>query len=202
MKKELIQRFGEQNVSDVKVKEGEMPLLLINIGGPSQLRVLVTSGLHKYKMPVPEAEEGKEHNELYFCLPSYWEPQELDNSRMNWIYYWIQRLTKYVQEKETWFGHGHTMPCGKEANPLSDTMKQNFFMLSDPILLKKQLRPLQVGDIEVRFLAIVPIFEKEFTYKRGKTTRKLLKRFATNRVDETLDDFRESVMKSRIFHRR
>ena len=78
----------------------------------------------------------------------------------------------------------------------------DFFMLSDPILLEKQMRPIKVDDLEVHFLAIIPIFEKEFTYKRGKTTRKLLKRFATNRVNETLDDFRESVMRSRIFHRR
>ncbi len=179
-----------------------MPLLLLNVGGPNKIQVLVTNGLHKYKMPVPEAEEGKEYNELCFCLPSYWEPEELENPRMNWIYYWIQRLSKYVLEKETWFGHGHTMPCGKDAKPLSETMKQNYFMLSNPILLEKQLRPLQVGDIEVRFLAIVPLFEKEFTYKRGKTTRKLMKRFAHYQVNEVLDDFRESAMRSRVFRRR
>ena len=177
-------------------------MLMIELDLPSKTRVLVTNGLHNYKMPVPDAEAGKEYNELYFCLPSYWEPQDLENPRMNWIYYWIQRLTKYVQEKETWFGHGHTMPTGKEALPLSDTMHQNYFMLSDPILLEQELRPLSVGDKEVRFLAIIPLFEREFMYKQGKTMRKLMKRFHNNRVDETLDDFRESVMKSRIFHRR
>jgi len=202
VKNELIQRFGQDKVTEIPVKEGEMPLLMIELNFGSQVRVLVTNGLHEYKMPVPEAEAGKEHNELYFCLPSYWEPNELDNPRMNWVYYWIQRLTKYVQEKEMWFGHGHTMPTGKEALPLSDTMKQNHFMLSDPLLLENELRPLQVGDKEVRFLAIIPIFEREFMYKRGKTTRKLMKKFAANRVDEKLDDFRENVMKSRIFHRR
>lgn len=202
MKNELVKRFGAKNISELAVADGEMPLLLIHIGGPADLRVLVTNGLHQYKMPVPEAEKGKEFNELFFCLPSYWEPEDTDNPKMNWIYYWIQRLAKYVQEKETWFGHGHTMPCGKEALPLSETMKQNFFMLSDPILLEKQMRPIQIANKEVRFLAIIPLFEKEFTYKRGKTTKKLLKKFAANQVDERLDDFRESVMKSRIFHRR
>lgn len=202
MKNELIQRFGEQRVKEVPVKEGEMPLLMIELDLGTKVRVLTTNGLHRYKMPVPESEIGKEFNELYFCLPSYWEPEELDNPRMNWIYYWIQRIAKYVEEKETWFGHGHTMPTGKEALPLSDTMKQNYFMLSDPMRLEHDLRPLIVGDKEVRFLAIVPLFEREFTFKQGKTTRKLMKRFRNNRVDETLDDFRESVMKGRIFHRR
>lgn len=202
MKKELELRFGAENISEVSVGDGEMPLLMIELNLGSKVRVLTTNGLHHYKMPVPEKEIGKEFNELYFCLPSYWEPEERDNPRMNWIYYWIQRLAKYVQEKETWFGHGHTMPTGKEALPLSDTMKQNYFMLTDPILLRNELRPLKVGEKEVRFLAIVPVFEKEFIYKRGKTTRKLLKKFEANRIDEKLDDFRESVMRSRFFHRR
>lgn len=202
MKNELIQRFGEENVSDVPVKEGETPLLLIEMDLGSKVRVLVTNGLHNYKMPVPETEVGKEFNEIYFCLPSYWEPNELDNPRMNWIYVWIQRLAKYVQEKESWFGHGHTMPCGKDAQPLSDTMQQNYFMLTYPMLLAQQLRPLEVEGKEVHFLAIVPIFEREFMFKRGKTTRKLMKRFAQNRVNEKLDDFREHVMRSRILHRR
>jgi hypothetical protein len=202
VKNELIKRFGEQHVSDVPVKEGEIPLLLIDLDLGSKVRVLVTNGLHEYKMPVPESEIGKEFNEIYFCLPSYWEPEDLENPRMNWIYYWIQRIAKYVQEKEMWFGHGHTMPCGKDAQPLSETMKQNYFMLTDPILLEQQLLPILVEEKEVRFLAIMPIFEKEFTYKRGKTTRKLMKRFSANRVDEKLDDFRENVMRSRIFHRR
>lgn len=202
MKNELIQRFGEEAISEIPVKEGEMPLLMIELNRGSKIRVLTTNGLHNYRMPVPEAEAGKEYNELYFCLPSYWEPEELDNPKMNWVYYWIQRLVKHVEEKETWYGHGHTMPTGKEALPLSDTMKQNYFMLSDPILLEHELRPLRVGDKEVRFLAIIPLFEKEFEYKRGKTTRKLMKRLLHNHVDEKLDDFRESVMKSRIFHRR
>ena len=179
-----------------------MPLLMIDLDVGSQVRVLVTNGLQNYKMPVPEAEVGKEFNELYFCLPSYWEPEAYDNPRMNWIYYWIQRLAKYVQEKEMWFGHGHTMPCGKDAEPLSETMKQNYFMLTDPMLLEKALEPIRIGDKEVRFLAIVPIFEKEFQYKHGKTTRKLLQKFDANRVDEKLDDFRESVMRSRLFRRR
>lgn len=202
MKNELIDRFGKHQVSELPVKEDEIPLLLIQLNDATKTRVLVTNGLHKYRMPVPEAEAGKEYNELYFCLPSYWDPHDLDNPRMNWIYYWIQRLAKYVQEKETWFGHGHTMPCGKDARPLSDTMKQNYFMLVDPILLEEALRPLPVNDIEVRFLAILPVFEKEFVYKQGRTTRKFMKKLLNNRVDEKLDDFRQSVVRPTIFHRR
>lgn len=197
MKNALIKRFGATNVSDIQSETGAVSLSLINIP-ERNVQILVTNTLHEYRMPVPEKEAGFEYNELYFCLPSYWEIEERDNPRMNWVFHWIERLTLFVQEKETWFGHGHTMPCGKEEKPLSDTMQQNFFMLSRPMLLEQELRPIEVDGKTVHFLAIIPLFENEFMYKYGKGTRKLTDRMSAKRVDEKLDDFRESVMKSRL----
>lgn len=196
MKKALEKRFGENNVSDLSSENGMVPLLLVNVP-ERNVRLLVTRDLHSYRMPVPEKEEGREHNALYFCLPSYWEIDERDNPRMNWVFHWIERLAVFVKEKETWFGHGHTMPCGKEEKPLSETMKQNFFMLTHPILLEQELAPIEIDGVSVHFLAIVPLFEDEFRYKYGKGTKKLMNRLESKRIDEKLDDFRESVMKSR-----
>ena len=125
MKDQLIKRFGEHRVSEVKVEEGEMPLLLLDLELKSPVTVLVTNGLSNIKMPVPEKETGKEYNELFFCLPSYWNWSDLENPKMNWVFLWIQRLAKHVQEKNTWFGHGHTMPCGAEMKSLSVMLNCN-----------------------------------------------------------------------------
>ena len=56
MKDQLIKRFGEHRVSEVKVEEGEMPLLLLDLELKSPVTVLVTNGLSNIKMPVPEKE--------------------------------------------------------------------------------------------------------------------------------------------------
>lgn len=199
--KGLKERFGEDSVRELPAKTGEIPLVLIEPGN-SQVTVLMTNGLSDYEMPVPEAEKGKEFNELYFCLPSYWEWQELENPNMNWIYPWIQRLAKYVVEKNTWFGHGHTMPCGKEMASLSPTMKQNHLILTNPIYLETELEPMKLGDKTVHFLAIIPIFPDEMDYKQGKGTVKFLRKLISNGVSEKLDDFRSTVLKSRLRLRR
>lgn len=195
MKEKLIQRFGAHRVSDVKVQDGEIPLLILDLELKSPVTIIVTNGLSKYKMPVPEKWAGREHNELYFCLPSYWEWEERDNPQMNWVFYWIQRLSKFVQEQETWFGHGHTMPCGKEMNPLSSTMKQNHFLLADPMLLELELAPLQMDGFDINFLSIIPLFRDEFEYKQSKGTFKFIQKLINNGVTEKLDDFRGSCMK-------
>lgn len=197
LKHALINRFGEHRVQDVPVAEGEIPLLILDLELKSPVTVLMTNGLSDYRMPVPEKADGREYNELFFCLPSYWEWQDLDDPRMNWPFHWIKRLVKYVMEKNTWFGHGHTMPCGADMKPLSDTMQQNHFFLSDPVLLQNELSPLQVGERTVHFLGIIPIFPDEMDYKQGKGTFKFQEKLLQNGVTEKLDDYRGTILRSK-----
>ena len=141
MKNELIQRFGEERVVDLPVQDGELPLLMLDLEAKIPVNVLLTNGLSEYKMPVHEKEKGKEFNELCFCLPGYWDWEDRSNPNTNWVFHWIQRLAKYVQENETWFGHGHTMPCGKEMQSLSSTMKRMHFSDQLGFIDAKSQRP-------------------------------------------------------------
>lgn len=195
MKEELAKRFGAHRVMDVPTTEGEMPLIMLDLELRSPVSVLMTNGLSNYKMPVPEKVAGREFNELFFCLPSYWEWEDMDNPRTNWVFKWIQRLAKYVIENNTWFGHGHTMPCGANMESLSPTMLQNHFFLSDPILLENELAPIIVDGREIHFLGIIPIFSDEMDYKQSKGTFKLLEKLRNKGVTEQLDDFRATILK-------
>lgn len=195
LKEELGKRLGAHRVQDVSTSEGEIPLIMLDLELRSPVSVLMTNGLNEYKMPVPEKMAGREYNEIFFCLPSYWEWEDMDNSRTNWVFPWIQRLAKYVVEKETWFGHGHTMPCGVNMESLSETMTQNHFFLSDPILLEMELAPIKLNGREVNFLGIIPIFSDEMDYKQGKGTFKFMQKLRGKGVTEQLDDFRATVLK-------
>jgi len=197
VKEALQQRFGDHRVLEAPVGEGEIPLLIIDLELKSPVTVIVTNGLRDYKMPVHEKYAGREYNELYFCLPSYWEWEDTENPQMNWVFPWIQRLAKYVVENETWFGHGHTMPCGKKMKPLSNTMKQDHFLLADPMLLEQEMAPIKVDEKEVYFLSIIPIFKKEMEYKEARGTFKLIQKFVNKGVSEKLDDWRSLVTKNK-----
>lgn len=197
MIKKLKERFGEHRIIEIPVNSGETPLLMLDLDLRSKVNILMTNGLSNYKMPVPEKMKGYEHNELYFCLPSYWEWEDRSNPNTNWVFEWIQRLAKYVIEKEAWFGHGHTMPCGKEMKSLSPLMQQNHFFLSSPMLLEEALAPLVMEDKTIHFLAIIPIFPDEMDYKQGKGTFKFKQKLENKGVTEMLDDFRATVLKSK-----
>lgn len=197
MKAALQKRFGDHRVLEVPTKEGEVPLLIVDLELKSPVTLIVTNGLSNYTMDVPEKVAGRENIELYFCLPSYWEWEDAENPRMNWPFEWIQRLAKHLTDKQTWFGAGHTFPCGAEGATFSSTMKQDFFVLLDPILLEAELAPIQMEDKRVHFLAVVPLFKKEFEYKQSRGTFKLLYRMKNHGVTEKLDDFRGSILKKR-----
>jgi hypothetical protein len=196
---EMIRRFGADHVVELPVSDGEVPLLLVDMisKGKLQLRILLTNGLSAYNMPVPDKFKDRAYNELFFCLPSYWDLTDKSNTNMNWVFVWIQKLYKHVLEKETWFGPGHTIPCGNPFKALSDTMKSNHLFLVEPMLLKDEMLPFETELKTTYFLAILPIFEDEMDYKRGKGTFKLLEKLANSRISEKLDDYRATCLKRR-----
>ena len=192
LKSILSKRIGE-SIEQLKNPFGEFLLVKLKNGSS----ILISVGLSEFKMPVHEKHIGKEYAELYFYLPSYWSIDDLENPRFSWVFYWIERLKNYVIKNNTWFGHGHTMPCGKEMNPLSESMLQNHFILSEPIDLSSELAPISEGEKSIHFLAIIPIFADEMDYKQGKGTFKLMEKFKQYSITEKLDDYRKTILKTR-----
>lgn len=198
----LEQRFGEHRVSPLPNTDEKFPLLILDLELASPVTVLMTNGLSDYKMPVPDKYKGREFNELYFCLPSYWDWEDLDNPNLNWVYTWLRKMATYVIEKQSWFGAGHTIPNGKEHLPISSTMKQNHFFMCNPILLENELEPIRIGEKTIYFLAVFPIFQDELDYKNARGTFKFLQKLNSANVTEKLDDYRSTVLKSKWRFRR
>lgn len=193
----LHDRFGAENVKSWKQLSSEVEILLISLKQPSPVQVLMTKGLSNYKMPVHPMYEGREYNELFFCLPRYWDISESDNPNRQWPVEWLEKLVNHVLDKNLWYGPGHTIQCYPDYAPLSFTMKQNHLMLIDPLFLQEEMKPLEVDGKRIYFLAGLPIFGDEMDYKQGKGTQKLLDKFRNKNINEKLDDFRETVLKSR-----
>ena len=192
LKSNLSKRFGE-SIQPLKNSFGEFLFVKLKNGSS----ILLTTGLSDFKMPVHEKHIGKENAELYFYLPSYWELEDSENPKFSWVFSWLERLKNYVINNNTWFGHGHTMPCGKEMKSLSESMLQNHFILSEPIDLKTELSPIIEEEKTIHFLAIIPIFPDEMDFKQGKGTFKLMEKFRQYNVTEKLDDYRKTILKTR-----
>ncbi|AEA43602.1 suppressor of fused domain protein [Fluviicola taffensis] len=200
---ELIQsledRFGNHRVKSITNPlhpEQELLLLFLELEVP--VTVLMTASLSTYQMPVLEQWVGREFNEIYFCLPTYWDFENYTNPNSSWIYEWIYKLERFVRDKNTWFGPGHTIPTANPEVPISLLMKQEYFIFLDPILLQKELAPITIQEKTIHFLSVVPIFGDELDFKMGKGTQKFIRKFIQRKNDEKLDDYRHSILDSRL----
>lgn len=191
----LSQRFGSPQLQTIQ--RNNDTYCLITLPGSKELRILMTTGLSDFEMKVHEKHKGEEWKELYILIPSYWDLADEADVNMNWVFDWLTKLKNYVITNETWLGHGHTLPTGKKMQQISPNMRQNHFMLSDPIELAEELAPIQVGDKSIGFLALIPIFADEMDYKQGKGTAKLFAKFALQNITEKLDNYRSTVLKTR-----
>lgn len=195
----LEERFGAHRVRTVQNPlhpEQQLTFLYLELQIP--VTILMTNGFSNYEMPVSGKWKGREHAELFFCLPTYWDLDDFANPNFNWVYEWLFKLEHFAKEKQTWFGPGHTIPCGNPPAPLSANMKQEYLIFLDPLFMQDSLQPIVVDDKTVHFLSIVPIFGDELDYKMGKGTHKMIKKFIARKVDERLDDYRPSVLRSRM----
>jgi hypothetical protein len=195
----FINRFGEHRVKCIDNPlhtEQKLALLFLELDVP--VTVLTTIELSTFKMPVLESWAGREHNEIFFCLPSHWDFEDIDNPTYAWVYEWLYKLETFVKERNTWFGPGHTIPTANPEVPISDTMRQEYFIFMDPILLEQELAPITIQGNTIHFLAVIPIFGDELDYKMGKGTLKFRRRFIQRKNTEKLDEFRKSFMTSRM----
>lgn len=198
LRKVLESKIGEHRVHSFnRSSEDYIDLLLLDIETKIPMKILMTDGLSEYKMSVPEKHTGREFNEIYFALPSYWEIEEKENPLMRWPIDQIQKLAKHVVENETWYGPGHTFSNGNPPAPLSENMKQNHLVLTEPILLEDLFQPLSLNEKTIHFLAIVPLFEDEFDRKMSSGYFKFIRKFRARNGNEILDDFRTSIYRSR-----
>jgi hypothetical protein len=199
----LIQAF-EERVGEHRVEVRQNPLhpeqslifMFLELQVP--VTIVMTKGLSDYKMPVSPKWEGREFNEIFFCLPTYWDFDDVSNDNQNWIYTWLFKLENFVREKQTWFGPGHTIPAGNPPASISTTMKQDHFIFLDPMFTEDAMHSMELDGKTIHFLAIVPIFGDEVDYKMVKGTYKVVKKFLNKKFNECLDDYRSSFMKSRM----
>lgn len=199
LKAALEQRFGAHRLQEIQNPlhpEQTLYQLYLELNIP--ITVVMTASLSNYEMPVSEKWKGREFNELFVCLPSYWDLNDLQNINSNWVYEWLFKLERFVLEKQSWFGPGHTIPCGNPPVAISHLLKQEFFIFLDPIFLESEMKPITVAGKNIHFLAIVPIFGDELDYKMGKGTQKFIRKFIQRKNDERIEEYRKSILSSRM----
>ena len=151
--------------------------------------------------------------ELYLLLPSHWD---LEKKNQKWPIHVLKRMVDARHKKGAWYGPGDTLTAhpsmliddevidgdnDSEAsmNPktINGIFRQNHFFLTEPLEAGPLLKEVLSADIS--WLAIVPIFQKEFDYKTRRSALELMMNFEKNKITELVDEHRPMAVKKRLF---
>ena len=165
---------------------------------------LVTSGMSDLPMTVPDACSEFQYAELSVKLPPTWKVTQEAFQSEN--YYWPVRLLKMLarlpHEFETWLGTGHTVPNGDPAEAYADNTQFSCALLlpPDPTTTPEDFHCLETDDARaIWFYSIVPLYERETTYKLNKGLEALVDRFIANDVTDVIDINRGDTCRKRFF---
>tara|TARA_B100000809_G_C15029220_1_gene491296 strand:- start:241 stop:930 length:690 start_codon:yes stop_codon:yes gene_type:complete len=179
----------------VKIQDNETHSFSINWIKSTKNRpyhLIFTSGLSNKEQTVSEKCVEYKHIELYFCLPDYWKVSE-KSPEHSWPIHWLNRIAEVPQKSNSWFGPGDTLPAGNPSKNISSMMEENHFILAEPMKIQK-LTELELNDKKIRFLSIIPIYQKELDYKLRNSAKVLIAKYQHKNYNELIDNYRESVV--------
>ena len=185
----------------------------IHVVAPTEARpciTLVTSGMAERPMNAPPEASACEFAELTLSLPPDWpglanhdgQPRVIDDSHPlrdeanYWPIRWLKMLARFPHEYGTWIWHGHTIPNGDPAEPFAPNTRLAGWMLMPSMMGGEAFRTLRVGDRDIAFFAIWPLYPEEMQYKLDHGADALLDRFEKARISpvpELIDVTRPNV---------
>lgn len=195
---ELVEKIKNTfNTTDsIEVYKNELYNFAVHILKPTKknpYHIVFTSGLSNYTQNVSDKYQEFKHIELYFCLPEYWKI-ETDTPEFNWPLKWLNRIAEVPQKSNSWFGPGDTLPAGNPPKELSEKLKQNHFILAEPMLFREELTTVDLNDKSIKFLAIIPIYQKEIDFKLRNSAKVFMSKYQFKNHNELVDNYRETTV--------
>jgi len=190
---ESIRQLFKAEVKRIEWKGEELGLLAF---GEGKGQLLFTTNFANYPMPVPEKYAEFARIELYFLLPNYWKT-EVEDVLFQWAMETLIGIKNYLLQNR-WAISGHTFSL---QNLPESRFKESGFealMLADPLSLEALKNPIDSNNGALYFKALIPIFKREKELKVARGIQYLIGKFADKGVNEMVDEFRISTVKSRF----
>ncbi len=128
--------------------------------------LLLTFGMSRSPMNVPEGSEQFSYGELAIILPADWDLSEegLKDSNNYWPVLWLKNLARIPQQHNTWLCYGHSIPNENPSKPIADTEFEGVVIM-DSVTLPEDFQEMNLGDISLYIYTVIPVYPEEMEYK-------------------------------------
>jgi pentatricopeptide repeat protein len=165
---------------------------------PSESRnfhLLITSGMSRQPMDVPQGFEKWKYAELAAILPRDWDLSQegLKNPDNYWPLLWLKNLARIPQQYKTWLSYGHSIPNGDPTQPIANTPYEGILIL-DSVTMPEDFQEVHVGDESLYIFTVVPVFGDELKLKIDQGLDALLEAFSKAKVPDWIFPNRQSAV--------
>ena len=144
--------------------------------------VLLTCGMSALPMQVPEDCQGLQYAELMMVLPKDWplDEEAIKNMTNFWPMKFLQLLSRYPHQEETWLGVSHTMQLADPPKPplIPGTRYWGCAFCSSPFE-DFQLIELPDGTV-VNLILLLPLYQEEVEFALEHDFDALMEKFGDN----------------------
>lgn len=180
--------------------DGDVAILHVAPTDERPVHTLVTDGMSRMPMALPEAVAACRRIELVLALPAHWQlsGEGLQEARWSWPVRMLAVLAELPRQHGTWFGEGHSMANGDPPAPFHDSTRLCGAILLPPPRLPAAFHRLGEDADAIGFLSVVPLYREELALKARAGVAALLERFDRAGVGEVLVPARRNVARRRL----
>lgn len=171
---------------------GPIEMLLFAPTPERPMHTLVTHGVSDRAGDVPEGAEAFRRIELVAVLPEDWPlpasddewPDFLADPARSWPVELVFGLAHLPSTFDSWLGWGHTATADSDPRATYDGSPFGGVLLGSPVTLPEEFETLAVGDQEIAYLGVYPLYAAELDFKLAHGAEELLARFDEAGVPE------------------
>lgn len=194
--------FEEEEVivfHEIETKENSnhIDVYWINSNKFPDFTILLTCGISRYEMNIPEFSNANSRIELMIILPKDWNLKGVNwkDEEMSWPILHLKAAAKIPYEQNIWIESGHTIAYTGSEEHFPGTKFISSIVLPS-ISLDEEFTFIKEN--ETQFLTLVPIYEEELSFKLRKGSQKLIERLEKYNINDQFDIDRRNTCKSRF----
>lgn len=157
--------------------------------------ILLSYGMSRQPMQVPENAEQFKYGELAMILPKEWDlsREGLKDSNNYWPILWLKNLARIPVQHNSWLCYGHSVPHGNPPKPIANTEFEGVVIM-DSVTLAEEFQEMQLGEDSLFIYTVIPVFREEMEFKIEQGIDELRNAFAQAGIIDIINTQRPSAI--------
>ena len=159
--------------------------------------MLMTCGISRLPMKVPEGLEDEQYIEAVMFLPPDWNLENFQSRTPEeiWPIQHLKSIASIPHGQNTWLGFGHTIAWSNEDDECMPGTGFTSSILFPTGSLPDSLAKIRYGDQQINLLTVTPLYPEELTFKAKQGADDLIDKFVEHSIEELIDVNRKNVCK-------